>query len=109
MAFWHMRGDEIRDRVEGGAAGQRNCDSAKGAELSESICHVLSGAPNLRGGTLPVIVAQMLRCFLIFIVCLLLAGCASDDPLSTSMENHPPVAGESTPPPATGTRGGWAW
>lgn len=52
-------------------------------------------------------VTQLLRFILIF-VAYAVAGCA-DEPLKLSTSNHAPVAGESTPPPQTGPRGGWAW
>jgi hypothetical protein len=53
-------------------------------------------------------VTQLIRFILIF-ACVLIAGCASEDPLKLSSGDHTPVAGESTPPPQTGPRGGWAW
>ncbi|MFZ1218182.1 MAG: hypothetical protein WAO00_02760 [Chthoniobacterales bacterium] len=55
-------------------------------------------------------VTQLIRFFLIISACGLIAGCASeDDPLSAATNNRAPVAGESTPPPASGGRTGWAW
>jgi uncharacterized protein YceK len=57
---------------------------------------------------LPVTVAQMNRFFLIFIVCLLLAGCASEGPLTTPT-NDTRISGEATPPPNMNPRGGWNW
>jgi hypothetical protein len=53
-------------------------------------------------------VTQLIRFSLIFVACALIAGCA-DEPLKLSTSDHAPVAGESTPPPQTGPRGGWAW
>lgn len=52
-------------------------------------------------------VTQLIRFILIFVACAF-AGCA-DEPLKLSTTNRAPVAGESTPPPQTGPRGGWAW
>jgi hypothetical protein len=104
-----MRTDEIGDSVQGAAAGQGNREGAKSAELDESICHDFGAAANLKGWRLPVIVAQMIRFFLIFVACALV-GCASDDPLTTTMPDHPPsVTSDSTTPPQTNPRSGWAW
>lgn len=108
MAFRDMRRDEIGDGVDGAAAAQEKRESAKGAELGESICHDFRAAANLRGWRLAVIVTQMIRFFLIFVACAL-AGCASESPLTANPSGDPsPLARESTPPP-TGPRGGWAW
>jgi hypothetical protein len=54
-------------------------------------------------------ISQLIRFFLMVIGCGLIAGCASDDPFSISTDNHTAVAGESTPPPASSARSGWAW
>jgi hypothetical protein len=35
------------------------------------------------------------------------AGCATDDGLT--VDGRSPLAGEPTPPPPPGPRGGWAW
>jgi hypothetical protein len=35
------------------------------------------------------------------------AGCATDDGLT--VDGRSPLAGEPTPPPQPGPRGGWAW
>jgi len=43
----------------------------------------------------------------ISLVCLLLAGCATNDELT--IDGRSPLAGEPTPPPQQGPRGGWAW
>lgn len=42
---------------------------------------------------------------------LFLAGCASDDSLSSGGQGESAVAGEATPPPQApgGARAGWAW
>lgn len=53
-------------------------------------------------------VTQLIRMILIFGAYALFAGCA-EEPLNLSSSNNAPVAGESTPPPQTGARGGWAW
>jgi hypothetical protein len=50
----------------------------------------------------------MLRFALLLIVLALLTGCVETGPVFPA-DNHEPVAGESTPPPQTGPRGGWAW
>jgi hypothetical protein len=42
-----------------------------------------------------------------FLALTFLAGCASEDELSTG--NHPPVAGEATPSPTGGAQSGWKW
>gem|GEM_PF-1918585 len=49
----------------------------------------------------------MARLVLLLIVFALLTGCVSEGPLTT--EKHEPVAGEATPAPESGPRGGWAW
>ena len=49
----------------------------------------------------------MLRLVLLLIVFGLLVGCA-EEPIF-KQDKHEPVAGEATPPPQTGPRGGWAW
>lgn len=54
-------------------------------------------------------VLPMLRLFSILSICLacaLFVGCASE-PLT--VDGRSPLAGEPTPPPALGPRGGWAW
>ena len=38
--------------------------------------------------------------------CVLFAGCAEE---SLTIDNRPALAGEATPPPPPGPRGGWAW
>jgi hypothetical protein len=43
----------------------------------------------------------------IFLAALLFSGCASEEPLN--FEEHAPVAGEATPPPASTARTGWDW
>jgi hypothetical protein len=43
----------------------------------------------------------------ILVVCLLVAGCATDEGLT--IDGRSPLAGEPTPPPQPGPRGGWAW
>jgi hypothetical protein len=43
----------------------------------------------------------------ISLACVLLAGCATDEGLSVG--GRSPLAGEPTPPPEQGPRGGWAW
>lgn len=50
----------------------------------------------------------MLRLILLLIVFGMLIGCAETGPVF-KQDNHEPVAGEATPPPETGPRGGWAW
>jgi len=50
----------------------------------------------------------MARFVLLLIVLGLLSGCVSDGPVF-SPDNHEPVAGEATPAPQSGPRGGWAW
>ena len=108
MAFRHMRRNKIGNSVDRAAAAQEKGESAKGAELGESICHDLRAVANLRSWILPVIVTQMIRLFLIFVACAL-AGCASESPLTANTPGDPsPLARETTPPP-TGPRGGWAW
>jgi hypothetical protein len=49
----------------------------------------------------------MARLVLLLFVLALLAGCVSEAPLTT--ETHEPVAGEATPAPESGPKGGWAW
>ena len=49
----------------------------------------------------------MARAVLLLIVLGLMSGCA-EEPL-LSHDKHEPVAGEATPAPETGPRGGWAW
>ena len=49
----------------------------------------------------------MARPVLLLIVLSLLTGCAEESLLSH--DNDEPVAGEATPAPQTGPRGGWAW
>jgi len=49
----------------------------------------------------------MARVVLLLIVLSLLSGCA-EEPLSRP-DDHTPVAGEATPAPQTGPRGGWVW
>jgi hypothetical protein len=50
------------------------------------------------------------RLILLLIVCGLLGGCVDTGPVfSRDGDKHDPVAGEATPPPETGPRGGWAW
>jgi uncharacterized protein YceK len=51
----------------------------------------------------------MLRLALLFIVFALVVGCASEAPMVKPNESHEPVAGEATPAPESGPRGGWAW
>jgi hypothetical protein len=43
----------------------------------------------------------------VFLGCMLVAGCATDEGLT--IDGRSPLAGEPTPPPETGPRGGWAW
>lgn len=43
----------------------------------------------------------------ISLVGLLLSGCATDEGLT--IDGRSPLAGEPTPPPERGPRGGWAW
>ncbi len=43
----------------------------------------------------------------VMLVSLLVAGCATDDGLT--VDGRSPLAGEPTPPPEPGPRGGWAW
>lgn len=43
----------------------------------------------------------------IFLMSLLIAGCATDEGLT--IDGRSPLAGEPTPPPQPGPRGGWAW
>jgi predicted component of type VI protein secretion system len=50
----------------------------------------------------------MNRFFLIFLGCVLLAGCASEGPLTTPT-NDTRISGEATPPPNLNPRGGWNW
>ena len=38
---------------------------------------------------------------------LLVSGCATDEGLT--VDGRSPLAGEPTPPPQPGPRGGWAW
>jgi hypothetical protein len=49
----------------------------------------------------------MMRLVLLLIVTGFLTGCAEENILQKS--DHEPVAGEATPAPQTGPRGGWAW
>jgi hypothetical protein len=50
------------------------------------------------------------RLILLLIVFGLLGGCVDTGPVfSRDGDKHDPVAGEATPPPETGPRGGWAW
>ena len=52
----------------------------------------------------------MARVVLLLIVLSLVAGCA-DEPILRHDDHadHTAVAGEATPAPQTGPRGGWAW
>lgn len=43
----------------------------------------------------------------ISLLSMLLAGCATDEGLT--IDGRSPLAGEPTPPPERGPRGGWAW
>ena len=43
----------------------------------------------------------------VFLVGMLVAGCATDEGLTVN--GRSPLAGEPTPPPERGPRGGWAW
>ena len=43
----------------------------------------------------------------ILVAGLLVAGCATDEGLT--VDGRSPLAGEPTPPPQPGPRGGWAW
>ena len=43
----------------------------------------------------------------VMLVGLLVAGCATDEGLT--VDGRSPLAGEPTPPPERGPRGGWAW
>jgi hypothetical protein len=43
----------------------------------------------------------------ILVTSLLVAGCATDEGLT--VDGRSPLAGEPTPPPQRGPRGGWAW
>ena len=55
-------------------------------------------------------VSSMIRPLLILwisLVGMLLAGCATNDGLT--VDGRSPLAGEPTPPPQQGPRGGWAW
>jgi hypothetical protein len=55
-------------------------------------------------------VLSMIRCTLIvpiFLACLIVAGCATDEGLT--IDGRSPLAGDPTPPPEPGPRGGWAW
>ena len=55
-------------------------------------------------------VLSIIRCASIGCLCfvsLLVAGCATDDGLT--VDGRSPLAGEPTPPPEVGPRGGWAW
>ena len=49
----------------------------------------------------------MMRLVLLLIVTSFLSGCAEETVLRQN--EHEPVAGEATPAPQTGPRGGWAW
>jgi uncharacterized protein YceK len=49
----------------------------------------------------------MTRVVLLLIVITLLSGCAEETIFHKN--DHEPVAGEATPAPQTGPRGGWAW
>jgi hypothetical protein len=49
----------------------------------------------------------MVRVVLLLIVLSLVSGCAEEPILRH--DDHTPVAGEATPPPQSGPRGGWAW
>jgi hypothetical protein len=49
----------------------------------------------------------MARLILLLIVFALLSGCA-EEPL-LQRDKHEAVAGEATPAPQSGPRGGWAW
>jgi hypothetical protein len=48
-----------------------------------------------------------MRLVLLLIVLALLSGCAEESILHS--DNHEQVAGEATPAPQSGPRGGWAW
>jgi hypothetical protein len=55
-------------------------------------------------------VLSLIRRTAIVSICLaslLLAGCATDEGLT--IDGRSPLAGEPTPPPEMGPRGGWAW
>jgi hypothetical protein len=52
-------------------------------------------------------VARLAAILFLFGACVLVAGCASEEPLN--FDEHAPVAGEATPPPTSGARSGWAW
>jgi len=43
----------------------------------------------------------------VMLVTLLLSGCATDEGLT--VDGRSPLAGDPTPPPQQGPRGGWAW
>jgi hypothetical protein len=49
----------------------------------------------------------MARLVVLIFVLAFLAGCASEEPLSST--DHEPVPGETTPTPQPGARGGWSW
>jgi len=43
----------------------------------------------------------------VMLVSLFVTGCATDEGLT--VDGRSPLAGEPTPPPEAGPRGGWAW
>jgi uncharacterized lipoprotein YajG len=49
---------------------------------------------------------RLLSILFIVFACALFMGCAAE-PLT--VDGRSPLAGEPTPPPAPGPRGGWAW
>lgn len=56
------------------------------------------------------VLSTIRRCSIVSIClmwALFFAGCATDEGLT--IDGRSPLAGEPTPPPPPGPRGGWAW
>jgi hypothetical protein len=52
-------------------------------------------------------IIRLISILSILLVGLHIAGCATDEGLT--IDGRSPLAGEPTPPPEQGPRGGWAW
>lgn len=98
MSIGDVRGDEVGHGVIRPATAQGSSEQGQGGKSPEPICDSLMVGQTLH---------QMARLVLLLIVFALLTGCVSEGPLTT--EKHEPVAGEATPAPESGPRGGWAW
>jgi hypothetical protein len=99
VPFGHMRSHEIAHGVIRAATAQAESKAGQRAERNQPICDYSWVRQTLH---------SMERFVLLLIVLGLLTGCVSDGPVFPR-DNHEPVAGEATPPPQTGPRGGWAW